>query len=338
MKTAEREGRQAELLRGKRIAVVYGAVSEEDALYIRNVPRADWSLSAILEALTGLGLEAEHLDPTHNDFIERIQLFDVAFLNVHGPYGEDGRIQGLLDYLSIPYTTSGVLASSIGMDKLASKAIFTYLGIPVPRGLPLLRPETAEEVSAGFAFPAMLKAVDGGSSVGMAMINEPGELAREAETLKRRGFKRLFLEEFIHGRAVTVSAVESAEGSIVLPPLEFITESSYYDESTKLGGSQAPKVEYVVPDDLPPHVVKGLTEQTRCVYDFLACRGAIRVDYMIDELGTTYALEVNTNPGLQQHSNLPVSCALEGMAYPELIERLVLHALKSFEPAPWTVR
>lgn len=327
-----------ELFRDKRIAVVYGAVSEEDALYIRKVPRAEWSLSAILEALMELGFEAEHLDPTRDDFIERIQLFDMAFLNVHGPYGEDGRIQGLLDYLSIPYTSSGVLASSIGMDKLASKAIFAYLGIPVPRGVPILRPEAAAEVSADLTFPTMLKAVDGGSSIGMAMLNDPGELAREVETLNRRGFKRLFLEEFIHGRAVTVSAVESAEGSMVLPPLEFITESSYYDESTKLGGSEAPKVEYVVPDDLPPHVVKDLTERTRCVYDFLACRGAIRVDYMIDDLGTTYALEVNTNPGLQQHSNLPVSCELEGMAYSELIECLVVHALESFEPAPWTVR
>ncbi|GHH82950.1 D-alanine--D-alanine ligase [Streptomyces sulfonofaciens] len=317
--------------------MVYGAVSEEDGLYIRHVPREEWSLVAILDALSGLGLHAEHVDPTRGDFTERIQLFDVAFLNVHGPYGEDGRIQGLLDYLSVPYTSSGVLASSIGMDKLASKAVFAYLGIPVPRGVPIIRPGAAQ-IPADFSYPAMLKAVDGGSSVGMALINDPADLAHEIRALRERGFRRLFLEEFIRGRSVTVSAFESAEGLTVLPPLEFITESDYYDESTKLGGSGAPRVEYRVPDDLLPHVFKELSDRTASVYEFLGCRGAVRVDYMIDENGTGYALEVNTIPGLQEHSNLPVSCGFEGITYQELIATLLLDAIESAEPAPWAVR
>ncbi|MFE7271132.1 hypothetical protein [Streptomyces sp. NPDC057623] len=328
---------QTGLLRDKKIAVVYGAVSEEDGLYICNVPREKWSLVAILDALAGLGLHAEHVDPTQDDFIERIRQFDVAFLNVHGPYGEDGRIQGLLDYLSIPYTSSGVLASSIGMDKIASKAIFSYLGLSVPRGIPLLRSRSVE-IPASFPFPAMLKAVDGGSSVGMALISDPADLTREIDVLHRRGFKRLFLEEYIQGRAVTVSVTESAEGPVVFAPLEFITESEYYDESTKLGGPGAPSAEYVVPDDLAPHVFKDLSESTSAIYEFLACRGAIRVDYMIDESGTIYPLEINTIPGLQQQSNLPVSCGLEGIAYPHLIESLLVSAVESFEPAPWAVR
>ncbi|KMS69714.1 hypothetical protein ACM01_34005 [Streptomyces viridochromogenes] len=339
MGTTELQKPQTDLLRDKKIAVVYGAVSEEDGLYIRNVPREKWSLVAIMDALSSLGLHAEHVDPTQDDFIERIRRFDVAFLNVHGPYGEDGRIQGLLDYLSIPYTSSGVLASSIGMDKIASKAIFAYLGLSVPRGVPLLRSRNAE-IPASFPFPAMLKAVDGGSSVGMALINDPADLPKEIDVLRRRGFKRLFLEEYIQGRAVTVSVMESAEGAdpVVLAPLEFITESEYYDESTKLGGPGAPSAEYVVPDDLAPHVFKDLSESTRAIYEFLACRGAIRVDYMIDQSGTIYPLEINTIPGLQQQSNLPVSCGLEGIAYPRLIESLLVSAVESFEPAPWAVR
>lgn len=317
--------------------MVYGAVSEEDGLYIRNVPREKWSLVAILDALSSLGLHAEHVDPTRDDFAEYIQLFDVAFLNVHGPYGEDGRIQGLLDYLSIPYTSSGVLASSIGMDKLASKAVFAYLGIPVPRGVPIIRSGDVQ-IPTDFLFPAMLKAVDGGSSVGMALINNPADMSREIDALHGRGFKRLFLEEFIQGRSVTVSAFESTEGLTVLPPLEFITESDFYDESTKLGGSGAPRVEYRVPDDLLPHVLKELSEWTESVYEFLGCRGAIRVDYMIDENDTAYALEVNTIPGLQEHSNLPVSCGFEGISYQGLIATLLFAAIESAEPAPWVVR
>ncbi len=325
---------QAELLRHKRIAVVYGPVSEEDSLYIRSVPREKWSLAGILGALEGLGLHAEHVDPTDTDFIERIRLFDVAFLNVHGPYGEDGRLQGLLDYLSIPYTSSGVLAGSIGMDKLASKAVFSYLGIPVPRAVPVPRSRAAE-VPSDFSFPAMLKAVDGGSSVGMALVGAAADLPHEAEVLNSRGFNRLFLEEYIHGRAVTVSVMATESGPTALPPLEFVTESEYYDESTKLGGSGAPHVEYRVPD-LPPHELKDLTEKSKAVYEFLACRGAVRIDYMIDNQGVAYALEVNTIPGLQDQSNLPVSCRLEGITYPELITSLLVNAVENAAPAPWT--
>ncbi|MCX4632350.1 hypothetical protein [Streptomyces sp. NBC_01443] len=112
-----------ELLQDKKIAVVYGPVSEEDGLYIRSVPREQWSLAHIMTTLTELGLSVTHVDPTASTFPEEIRAFDVAFLNVHGPFGEDGRIQGLLDYLSTPYTGSGVLAGSVGMDKLASKSV-----------------------------------------------------------------------------------------------------------------------------------------------------------------------------------------------------------------------
>lgn len=325
-----------DVLKGKRIAVVYGAVSEEDGLYIRNVPRDQWSLTHIMETLWELGLSAEHIDPTSPDFAEKVRLFDVAFLNVHGPFGEDGRIQGLLDYLAVPYTGSGVLAGSIGMDKLASKAVFAYLGIAVPRGIPILGSAGAQ-VPSDFPFPAMLKAVDGGSSVGMALVREEAGLSEEIRKLRDRGFERLFLEEYIDGRSMTVSVIGREPGPIALPSLEFVTESDYYDESTKLGGAGAPSVEYRVPEDLPAHVNQAMSDGAKRVFEFLACSGAIRVDYMVDTVGTPYALEVNTIPGLQQHSNLPVSCSHAGISYSDLLVELLTEALASAKPMPWGV-
>ncbi|MFE5909915.1 hypothetical protein ACFQ6B_12680 [Streptomyces wedmorensis] len=329
--------RDLEILRGKRVAVIAGPVSQEDALYLRTVPRAQWSLTAILEALTDSGVRCEHLDPTAPDFITRITGFDAAFLNVHGPYGEDGRIQGLLDFLSVPYTSSGVLASSVGMDKLVSKAVFAHLGIATPRSSRLLSPKTAAAVAADFPLPAMLKAVDGGSSVGLRLIERTEELVPALTEMTERGFTRCFLEEFITGRAMTISVIPSDEGLLCMPPLEFVTSAAYYDESTKLGGDDAPSIEYRVPDDLPEHTVKEMARGAESLHEFLDCRGAIRVDYMIDADDVPYALETNTIPGLQQHSNLPVSCAEAGISYDELVIGLLAEAVKRATTAPWTV-
>jgi D-alanine-D-alanine ligase len=324
------------MLRGKRVAVVAGPVSQEDALYLRTVPRAQWSLTALREALTDSGVHCDHLDPTASDFITRIAGFDVAFLNVHGPYGEDGRIQGLLDFLSVPYTSSGVLASSVGMDKLVSKAVFAHLGIATPRSSQLLSPKSSF-ATADFPLPAMLKAVDGGSSVGLRLIERSDELAPALSEMAQRGFNRCFLEEFITGRALTISVIPSNEGLACLPPLEFVTDAAYYDESTKLGGDGAPAIQYRVPDDLPEHTLKEMTRGAEAVHEFLDCRGAIRVDYMVDADNIPYALEINTIPGLQRHSNLPVSCAEAGLSYHELVIRLLAEAVNRATPAPWTV-
>jgi D-alanine-D-alanine ligase len=276
-------------------------------------------------------LQAEHLDPTASDFPERVRAFDVAFVNVHGPYGEDGRLQGLLDYLHVPYTSSGVLAGSVGMDKLASKAVFRHLGMVTPCSSGRL----ADVPNADFPLPAMLKAVDGGSSVGLCLVETQEQLAETGVLFAQRGFHRCFLEEFVDGRAMTVSVLGTAAGPMALPPLEFITEAAYYDEATKLGGDQAPSVEYRVPDDLEPSTLKTMTSGAEAVYEFLDCRGAIRLDYIIDAAGSAFALEVNTVPGLQRHSNLPAACERVGISYETLIVTLLVDALANRASAPW---
>lgn len=165
------------------VGVVYGPMSEEDRLYMAQAPRAEWSLTALVQALEFRGARARHLDPTEASFATRVTEVDVALLNCHGPYGEDGRLQGLLDFLGVPYTSCGVLGSAVGMDKMVSKAVFAALGIATPPAVNLSSPEPTDD--AGIGYPAMLKAVDGGSSVGIAFVHRPDDVARERVVLER---------------------------------------------------------------------------------------------------------------------------------------------------------
>ena len=317
-------------LRGKKIAVVYGASSMEDAAYMKAVPRDEWSLSAIMAVLNDCGLTAEHIDPTEPSFVDVVRTFDIAFLNTHGPYGEDGRLQGLLDYLGIPYTCSGVLASSIGMDKLVTKAVFRHLNIRTPPNSGLL--DLADPVIPdNVGLPAMLKAVDGGSSIGLERIKTARDLSRAIRRLVDRGFHRCFLEEFVEGRSVTASVLVTEDGPAVLPLLECITEATFYDEETKLGRTEEASIEYRVPLDLSDHITTTVTEGAYALATFLDCKGALRVDYVIDRLGHPYALEINTIPGLQRHSNLPIACKAAGLTYQVLITTLLAQVVEDTE-------
>lgn len=322
------------LLSAHRIAVVYGPNSAEDALYMEQCPHEDWSLTFILETLWNNGLTAEHVDPTAANFVDRIRTFDVAFLNAHGPFGEDGRLQGLLDYLGIPYTCSGVLAGSVGMDKLVAKAVFRSLGVPVLPDSGLIEPEP----STTFPLPAMVKAVDGGSSVGVRLVGTEGELQSALAEFAAHGYRRCFLEKFLDGRLVTVSVVSSDRGVMALEPLEIVTESAFYDEDAKLGGSGAPAVDYSYPDGLSSTTVRDMMSWSEAVYHFLDCRGAVRMDFLVSAAEEAYALEINTIPGLQRNSNLPVACSRQGISFDALILHLLAEAVHSYRPVPWATR
>lgn len=322
---------------GLKVGVVYGPMSEEDRVYMTQAPRAEWSLTALVEALESRGAQPEHLDPTEASFTTRVAAVDVALLNCHGPYGEDGRLQGLLDFLGVPYTSCGVLGSAVGMDKMVSKAVFTVLGIATPPAVALTPIEATDDAAIGY--PAMLKAVDGGSSVGIAFVHRPSDVARERAALERRGFDRLFLERFVPGRAITVSVLGTAQGLRALPALECVFDAPFYDEDAKLGGSGSSEVEYRWPGDLPPTTLHTMSEQALAVHAFLRCRGAIRVDFMVDADAKPWALEVNTIPGLQRKSNLPKAAELAGISYEELVAHVVAEAASRRDAVrpPWLV-
>lgn len=318
-------------LQALRIAIVYGALSTEDAVYMDAIPPEEWSAASIEQVLVDLGIESVRLDPCRPDFIDQVRECDIVFLNVHGPFGEDGRIQGLLEFLGVPYTCSSVLASSIGMDKLVSKSVFAHLDIPTPSSVAV--DATTGEHGLPIHFPAMLKAVDGGSSIGIAMVASSEAVRTSTASMTARGFSRLFLEQHVTGRIVTSSAIHvPRRGLIVLPPLEAVPRAAYYDEESKLAGSEC---DYRLLDATETRTVDALRLYTEKVYHFLGCRGAIRVDFIVDDLQTPWALEINTIPGLQEGSNLPVAARMAGMNYSDIIVLLLVDALHRHRPPTW---
>jgi D-alanine-D-alanine ligase len=321
---------------GKTVGIMYGAMSEEDRLYIENAPQAEWSLTALTEALHRLGAHPVHINPTDEGFVRDLPRVDVLLLNCHGPYGEDGRIQGLLDYLGVPYTSCGVLASAVGLDKLVSKAVFRGLDIPTPQSSVV----PAGSVAPDIRFPAMLKAVDGGSSVGVALVHHAVDLDLEVQRMRDRGFSRLFIEEFVPGRSITVSVLATPHGVRALPALESTFDAAFYDEASKLGSDGETPVEYKWPGDLPITTLAAMDRAAVEVYEFLECRGAIRVDFIVDSDGQHWALEINTIPGLQLKSNLPEAARLAGVFYDDLVAHLVLEAIERSDAwtPPWTIR
>lgn len=322
-------------LQGKRVGVVYGATSHEDALYIDQVPRSDWSATLIVAALESQGVGAVHLDPTDPDFISRLDEVDLVFVNAHGPFGEDGRLQGLLDYLAKPYTFSGVGASSLGMDKLVTKAVFSQLGILTPKASPLLLPDS-DVLASVPSYPVMVKAVDGGSSLGLQLAFSAQEVTQAVDALRSQGFARLYLEEYVKGRSVTLSVLSLVDGRVCLPAIEVMSENGdFYDAETKLTGNSSSETQYLVPDDLGEAVFVAMEHAALVFGDFCACRGAYRIDFVVRD-GQPYALEVNTVPGLQRMSNLPVAAQAAGIGYESMLMLLCEEALDARVPLPWS--
>lgn len=318
--------------RSQNVAVVSGPVSEEDALYIREGDREQSSLSALLESLAGSRVAAEHVDPTGPTFVSEIARFDVAFLNVHGPYGEDGRIQGLLDYLAIPYVNSGVVPSAVGMDKLITKAVFEYLDIPTP-ATSLIDGSPSVVLNS---VPFMLKAADGGSSVGIELVTDWSSASTACDRIRARGFERIFAESYIPGHSVTVGVIEQDGKPQVLPALETVSDRPFYDEQAKLAGGDCGGTWYRQPLDIDPSVIALMRAYSERVYTFLECRGAVRVDFMATEAGDVFALEINTAPGLQPHSNLPTAALLAGITYDQLVLSLLQSACTRGNHLPWS--
>jgi D-alanine-D-alanine ligase len=297
-------------LRLLRIGVLYGSVSEEDRLYAEECPRERWSLEAILEACSSMGLTAFHIDPTQSQFIEQLELIDLALINVHGPFGEDGRLQGLLDYMGIAYTHSGVFAGSVGADKILTKALMGHLGIRTPK----FAQTQGHGIPDSIGYPLMAKASAGGSSVGLAMA--------ALNDFQRRGFDRFFVEEYIQGRSITVGVIELPTGTVALPPIECVTTTEYYDEQSKLTGD----VVYSFPNDLSALTIEELKTTSMQLFHGLGCRDAARVDFIVTPSEDLYALEINTVPGMHRDSNFPSAARAMGLSFEDVVLTLLYNA------------
>ncbi len=299
--------------RGKRIGVLCGGTSGEREVSIR-------SGNKIFSAIKKLGLEAK-LIIIKGDFIGEIlkEKIDIAFVIFHGKPGEDGKVQGFLELLGIPYTGSGVLASACSMNKFISKKIFMASGIPVPPGVMIYRYEKLSEKLKEIeklGFPVMVKPKDEGSSLGAEIVKNIKDLKDLIEK-KRKVYGDLLVEKYIKGKIVTTGILGTGKDAFALPVLELRpVRREFYDYFAKYTKGET---EFIIPADLPKDIYKNLQEYSLMAHRVLECRGFSRVDAVVSNKNEIFILEVNTLPGMTDLSDLPAEAKKAGLSYEDLV-------------------
>ncbi|WP_181348197.1 D-alanine--D-alanine ligase [Thalassobacillus sp. CUG 92003] len=302
-----------------KIGVLYGGVSGE----------RDVSLSTgegIMNALDENGHEVIGVDfhPERMGVVLNLNV-DLVFIGLHGKHGEDGKIQGLLDMLGIPYVGSGVLASALAMDKAKSKQLFHLNGLYTAQSMIYYRNryehvgEMTEHINGSFTPPFVIKPNQEGSTLGFTIVKEPAEV--EPAILKAlTSDQEILVEAYIAGREVTVPVVGAKGNEQALPVIEIIPKNDYYDFESKYepGGS-----EHLVPAPLSEELRDQLQAHAVKAHQLLGCDVYSRVDFMIDQDENPVILEVNTLPGMTPTSLFPDAAQKIGWSYNEMVEQFV---------------
>ena len=308
-------------LKTKTIGVLMGGLSGEREVSMRSGQKC-------LAALQSKGYRAVAIDAVR-DVAQRLdeEGIEVAFLALHGRYGEDGTIQGLLEIMGIPYTGSGVLASALGMNKVAAKKVVQASGLPTPAYAEISQtdpaPEVASEVETALGLPVMVKPVEEGSSLGVSKCADRGSL--EAAIAEGGStFGRLFAERVVVGREITVGILQTEDGPLVLPILELVPKNEFYDYEAKYTEGMT---EFILPARLEPGAYAEAESKAAAAFEAIGCRGYARVDFMVDVQGVPWFIEVNTLPGMTDTSDLPAQARAAGIPYEDLVEQILLTAV-----------
>jgi len=284
----------------------------------------------VARALEAKGYPAQRLDLDDNllDTL-RSQSIDCVFIALHGRLGEDGTVQGLLEVVGLPYTGSGVLASALAMDKVATKKIFRFEQIPTPRFWVARRGDTSlDSISAQLPLPVVVKPVREGSAIGVTIVRDVDGLpAAVAEALTCDD--EALIEEYIEGTEITVGVLER-EQLESLPSVEIVPANEMYDYDAKYTPG---KSEHIIPARIPEAAQARSSELAIRAHRALGCRGFSRVDLIVTPEGDPYVLEVNTIPGMTGTSLFPEAAKAAGIDFQDLIEQLVLQALGAKNPA-----
>ena len=304
----------------KKIGVLMGGVSGEREISLK-------SGKGVLESLQSQGFHAVGIDVDHNiaSKLEK-EAINVAFIMLHGRYGEDGTIQGLLEQLEIPYTGSGVLASAISMNKIISKKIFITEGIPTPEYVEIPRNPNIDEcvgvIMERFPFPVVIKPVNEGSSLGVIIADDVASL-REGLKEDIEEYGHIFVERFIKGTSVTVGILGLDERTRPLPILELRPRNPFYDYEAKYTPGLT---EFICPARLEKRVYELTQHYAIMAHGSLGCRGFSMVDMQVDSGDKPLVLEVNTIPGMTKLSDLPAEAEVDGISYNELVNEILMSA------------
>jgi D-alanine-D-alanine ligase len=285
-----------------RVAVLAGGRSAERAVSLK-------SGRAVHDALRSIGVLAELVDPSEHK-VEVLRGFDVCFIALHGRGGEDGVIQGVLEHLGVPYTGSGVMASAIGMDKVKTKMIWRAAGLSTPDFYVAGQPMTE------LSFPLMVKPAHEGSSIGMRKVDDAEQLA-DAVAEAEKFDTEVLVEQWIQGAEFTVAILNGE----ALPAIRLETPNRFYDYEAKY---EANTTRYLCPCGLDAEQEKALQALALEAFNQIGCRGWGRVDVMQDEQGRFYLLEVNTVPGMTDHSLVPMAAKAAGRDFPQLVAEILL--------------
>ncbi|WP_243370049.1 D-alanine--D-alanine ligase [Geotalea sp. SG265] len=293
----------------KKIGVLMGGLSAEREVSLK-------SGAAVLKALIGKGYDAVGVD-VDRKVADKIagEGIEAAFIALHGRYGEDGAIQGLLELMGIPYTGSGVLASALAMNKIFAKQTFQAAGLTVAPYRVVCRGESLDPRTFGFPFPVVVKPSQEGSSVGVSIVKtESGLAAAMAEAF--RYDREILIEQFIKGSEVQVGILDDkAMGAI-----EIVPKKEFYDFEAKYTDGMA---EHILPARLPAELYEKVLRLGEDAHRALGCSGYSRVDFLVTGEGLCYILEVNTLPGMTDLSLLPEIARGAGIEFGELVERII---------------
>jgi D-alanine-D-alanine ligase len=301
----------------RRVGVLLGGWGEEREISLKTG-------EAIACALEKLGHQVTRIDAGPGlDQTLRNSPIDVAFLALHGRMGEDGKVQGLLEVLGIPYTGSGVLASALAMNKGVAKKLFRQHNLATPTGyvVPVAELERVEERHQDLGFPCVVKPAQGGSSVGLSLVHTLEELRPAVAAACRFGGEAL-VERYVKGREVTVGVL----GDEVLGSCEVAHSAATFDSETKYNGS----ARYHLPPRLSATRVSNLEALALSAYRALGCRGAARIDFICPDVGNEVLLEVNTLAGMTPTSLLPRIARARGLPFEALCARMLELAGRDF--------
>ncbi|MGH7255057.1 MAG: D-alanine--D-alanine ligase family protein [Nitrospirales bacterium] len=317
----------------QRIGVIMGGRSAEREISLRTG-------RTVFQALQRRGYDVVAIDARASVYEQlRANKVGLVFIALHGPVGEDGSIQGMLEVMGLPYTGSGIRASAIAMHKPTAKALLEAQDIPVPPGH-VIRIDDAEglrrrTLPAGLRWPVVVKPATQGSTIGVSIVRKAAEW-RAALRAAHAHDPEALVEAYVPGREVTVSVVEEEHGVLALPAIEIVVSNGFYDYAAKYEKGRS---RYLCPAPLGTTLTRQVKELAVRTYRVVGCAGAARVDFRVTPRGRPSVLEINTVPGMTETSLLPLAAAKAGLTYDALAESILHSALRrqqAQEVGPWT--
>jgi D-alanine-D-alanine ligase len=300
-----------------KVGVLFGGRSAEREISIL-------SGTGVLQALQAKGVDAHAFDPAEASMADlAAEKFDRVFIALHGRYGEDGSLQGALEQLGIPYTGSGVMASSVGMDKITTKIVWLAHGVSTPKYAVIDDGTDLGKVVADLGLPLIVKAPLEGSSIGITKVTRAEEL-KAAVDLARQYDKLVLAEQFIEGREFSVPLLGSGADARALPIVEIVAPEGKYDYQNKYFTDDT---KYHCPAPLDAATTEAIQREVEKAYRALGCEGWSRIDVLLRESDNQFfLLEVNTSPGMTTHSLVPMAARAEGTSYEDLCVEILRSA------------